>query len=397
MRKIVLLFCAMIMSVNVQADWKKSVTDEWDNVKNKGEELYTNLTKDELSVLPAAQQKAIRSWDNVEDRFNDIIEVKEDKSLAPESAFLKKTKKEYQEDIDDILNDVYGILNDDVIEDARANIEDVDEMIAHLQEKASEHKSKSAILIGSDKKDALEKQQSFEDDIQEYKEKREKLLEDVQYRLSEFGTDLSFEQVEALFVRVNSDDILGMTVIFPVIGEISKSYAKITAASGEDLNNAKKYYSMYVVLLELQLHIQERYIDDLKHTYIPRIDELQKKQQRLIKTTEKEKRQASDKHRSMYVLNLKSQNTTLDAIQLYKTSMQRDLHSMSKAHALLFGDYKLAVNTLNTVTMSSQVSNLINDSNQLFNEIMTMQAPELVPFKNIQMQKEFSALTEKIK
>jgi hypothetical protein len=70
---------------------------------------------------------------------------------------------------------------------------------------------------------------------------------------------------------------------------------------------------------------------------------------------------------------------------------------MSQAHSLLVEDYKLAVNTLNTVTMSSQVSNLINDSSQLFDKIMAMQAPELVPFNNIQMQKEFSALTDKIK
>jgi len=402
MKKVLALLFLMVVSVTALADWKESISTGWQSVKNTSTDLYTDLTGDEtskndLSAVPAARQKAIKSWDKVEDRFADIIEVKEEKSLAPESAFFKKDKAAYQEDIDQLLNDLYGILNDKVILDANNNIAEIDSTILALQEKASEQKSKSIVLIGTDKQDALQKLQQYEDEIKEYQQNREHMIETVQSRLGEFGTELSFKQVEALLVRVNADDILAMTAIFPVVSEIANSFAKITANSDEDLNHAKKYYSMYVVLLELQLYIQERYISDLKYKYIPRIDELQNKQNDLIKTTQKEQRKASTKHKESYSLNLKSQLTTRQAIKLYKVSMQGDLNNMSNAHNLLVEDYTLAVNTLNTVTMSSQVSNLINESNQLFDKIMAMQAPELVPFNNIQMQKEFSALTEKIK
>ncbi|MGB5446475.1 MAG: hypothetical protein WBM99_13335 [Psychromonas sp.] len=149
--------------------------------------------------------------------------------------------------------------------------------------------------------------------------------------------------------------------------------------------------------MELQLHIQERYLEGLRSLYIPRINDLRQKQQSLITTTEKEQRNAQEKHRDMYALNLKSQRTTLKAIELYKVNLRSDLNNMSTAHALLFEDYKVAVNTLNTVTMSSQVLNSINASNQLFDKIMALQAPELVPFNNVQMHKEFSILTEKIR
>lgn len=389
--------------MSAQADWKESLSTGWNSVKNSSSELYTDLTGEgdvitqELLTLSAARQKSISSWDKMEDRFSDIIEVKGEKNLAPESAFFKKDKAGYQEDIDALLGDVYSILNDDIVQDASNSIAQIDSTILELQEKASQQKSKSVILIGEDKQDAVQKQQDYEDDITAYQQNREKMIEVVQDRLDKFGTELSFEQVEALLVRVNANDILAMTTIFPVISEIASSFAKITATSGEDLNNAKKYYSMYVVLLELQLYIQERYITDLKYKYIPRIDELQNKQNSLIKTTKNEIRKAPSKHKKSYSLNLKSQNTTLQAIKLYKVSMQQDLSNMSKAHSLLVEDYTLAVNTLNTVTMSSQVSNLITDSSELFDKIMALQAPELVPFNNLQMQKEFSALTQKIK
>ena len=402
MKKVIPFICLMVASVTVQADWKESLSTGWSSVKNTTSEVYSDLMGDEdteqgFLALPAARQKSIVSWDKMEDRFSDIIDVKEEKDLAPESAFFKKDKAGYQEDIDVLLGDVYGILNDQIVQDASNNIAQIDLTITGLQKKASQQKSKSVILIGEEKQDALQKQQEYEDDIKEYQHNREKMIETVQARLDEFGTELSFAQVEALLVRVNADDILAMTTIFPVIGEIATSFAKITATSGEDLNNAKKYYSMYVVLLELQLYIQERYIADLKYKYLPRIDELQNKQHSLINTTKKEQRKASLKHKKSYSLNLQSQNTTLQAIKLYKVSMQRDLSNMSTAYGLLVEDYTLAVNTLNTVTMSSQVSSLINDSSQLFDKIMSLQAPELVPFNNLQMQKEFSALTNKIK
>ena len=403
MKRIIPLICLTVISMSAQADWKESLSTGWNSVKNSSSELYTDLTGEgdvvtqELLTLSAARQKSISSWDKMEDRFSDIIEVKGEKNLAPESAFFKKDKAGYQEDIDALLGDVYSILNDDIVQDASNSIAQIDSTILELQEKASQQKSKSVILIGEDKQDAVQKQQDYEDDITAYQQNREKMIEVVQDRLDKFGTELSFEQVEALLVRVNANDILAMTTIFPVISEIASSFAKITATSGEDLNNAKKYYSMYVVLLELQLYIQERYITDLKYKYIPRIDELQNKQNSLIKTTKNEIRKAPSKHKKSYSLNLKSQNTTLQAIKLYKVSMQQDLSNMSKAHSLLVEDYTLAVNTLNTVTMSSQVSNLITDSSELFDKIMALQAPELVPFNNLQMQKEFSALTQKIK
>lgn len=402
MKKVLALICLMAASVMAQADWKESISIGWESVKNTSTDIYTDLTGDEafkndLSALPAARQKAIESWDEIEDKFADIIDVKEEKSLAPDSAFFKKNKASYQADIDELLNDVYGILNDDIVLGASHNINQIDSTILALQEKASEQKSKSIILIGTEKKEALQKRQQYEHEIQEYQKNRDSMIKTVQSRLGEFGSELSFEQVETLLVRVNADDILAMTAIFPVVSEIAVSFAKITANSGEDLNHAKKYYSMYVVLLELQLYIQERYIADLTYKYIPRIEQLQNKQNGLIKTTKKEQGKASSKHKKLYSLNLKNQSTTLQAIKLYKVSMQGDLSNMFNAHRLLVADYRLAVNTLNTVTMSSQVSNLISDSSQLFDKIMAMQAPELVPFNNIQMQKEFSALTEKIK
>jgi len=392
----------MAASLIAQADWKESVVNGWDSVKKTSTGLYADLMGDnehnnDFLNLPAPKQKAIRSWDKVENRFSDIIDVKEDKASAPESAFFKKNKAAYQEEINQLLHDVYNILNDDIVLGANNNIAEIDASILALQEKISEQKSKSIILIGADKKDALEKLQQYENEVQDYQHNRDKMIATVQSRLDEFGTELSLQQVEALLVRVNADDILAMTTIFPVVAEMASSFAKITKKSGEDLNHAKKYYSMYVVLLELQLYIQERYIADLKYKYLPRIDGLQNKQNNLIKSTKKELSNASSTHKKMYDLNLKSQHTTLQAIKLYKRSMQGDVNNMSQAHSLLVEDYKLAVNTLNTVTMSSQVSNLINDSSQLFNKIMALQAPELVPFNNIQMQKEFSALTDKIK
>jgi len=45
------------------------------------------------------------------------------------------------------------------------------------------------------------------------------------------------------------------------------------------------------------------------------------------------------------------------------------------------------------VTVAADLASLMAENSNLFNEVMSIQVPELIPFENLQMQKEFEALT----
>ncbi|MBF0187131.1 MAG: hypothetical protein HQL50_04315, partial [Magnetococcales bacterium] len=50
-------------------------------------------------------------------------------------------------------------------------------------------------------------------------------------------------------------------------------------------------------------------------------------------------------------------------------------------------------NTLKTVAVSAQLLDILKSSQESFNALMNLQAPDLVPFRNLEMQKKFEELS----
>ncbi|MBB1466603.1 hypothetical protein H5300_25760 [Vibrio sp. SG41-7] len=219
----------------------------------------------------------------------------------------------------------------------------------------------------------------------------------VQERLNDFGTFVTEEQVEALLTKVNVNEILSMTTVFPVISEFANYLGQVSQDTGEDLTAAKKYYGMYVLLLELQLFIQDQYINKLEYTFIPRITELGNQNNKLIKETKALSRKTNSKNLSIYKKNLESQQYSAKVINSYKKQLQSDLKKVKSAKARLKKDYDAAVNTYKTVDIAFNVSGLIKENEKLFDEVMNLQAPELIPFENEKMKDEFSKISAQIR
>ena len=58
--------------------------------------------------------------------------------------------------------------------------------------------------------------------------------------------------------------------------------------------------------------------------------------------------------------------------------------------------HKLAINTLSTVVITAELSSLIKESENLFNELINLQTPEFEGFENTLMKDEFVRMTRKI-
>jgi hypothetical protein len=64
---------------------------------------------------------------------------------------------------------------------------------------------------------------------------------------------------------------------------------------------------------------------------------------------------------------------------------------------LVTKQHELAENTLSTVRVSADLSSLIQQGEQMYAQVMDLQTPALVPFENLQMQREFEALTSRLR
>jgi hypothetical protein len=403
MKKLLLstaILCALGAG-NAQADWKDTLNSGLDKAKSIISDTGSSSdTQVEPEYIPRVTEVIVSdNWNGVEKRFGKVISLKEKQDGAPaKSGLIKKGKSDYQEEIDELLEQVFELISDEDLSDYQEQLLANDEAMKEEISELSELKKKYKLTFDKgDKADITEDIVDKESDIAYVAEQRSLIIVAVQERLNDFGTFVTEEQVEALLTKVNVNEILSMTTVFPVISEFANYLGQVSQDTGEDLTAAKKYYGMYVLLLELQLFIQDQYINKLEYTFIPRITELGNQNNKLIKETKALSRKTNSKNLSIYKKNLESQQYSAKVINSYKKQLQSDLKKVKSAKARLKKDYDAAVNTYKTVDIAFNVSGLIKENEKLFDEVMNLQAPELIPFENEKMKDEFSKISAQIR
>lgn len=391
--KIKLAVIMILVAQNANSGFMDTLKQGWDKTGDVVSELTTSSITEKI---PLSKQQAREVWDEMSDHFSDIEALKIDEINAPESSFFYKTKVDISAKILDIVGQVASLLKDTKITEDRLDMDKLDISISEAIKTQSEYTMKANLSGGDDKLDLLDDIEQQQILISELENTKLELVEKIRDRLGEYGLVLSSSQVKVLLTRVDADDIIAMATTFSIISELTQQLSESMAVSGEDINVAKKYYGFHVMLLELQRHIQKTYIGKLEKNYIVKLNDIKSDNENLIRKTKGLIKSSNSSIKKIYKGNLKSQRYTNKVIGVYKKILVTDLTKLKKGLSKINKNYKVALNTLDTVSISSDLASLMSDNKNLFKEIMSLQIPELIPFENLQMQKEFEALSIKI-
>ncbi|RLA73311.1 MAG: hypothetical protein DRG78_22745, partial [Epsilonproteobacteria bacterium] len=214
----------------------------------------------------------------------------------------------------------------------------------------------------------------------------------------EIGVNLNSQQIDLLLTRVDGDDIIEISLMMETLKHISNQILKLMQESNEELSQAKKYYGMHQVLLELVVYIQQKYIEKCNSNYIPKIDKIivdsaqMEESTKILKDDEE-----NTQRRAIYSSNLDAQILTNRAAKLYRNDIILSRNKMIEAQNISKSNLKLSRNSYETVMLSADLFNLISQSQSMFEEVSKIQVPNLVPFNNIQLEQKYKELTEKIK
>ena len=406
MLKLFIVFLFLTLSQSTFADWLDIVKDGLESTIEVSQDTWdiAKKTFDDESVseelIPIVQEnieisrsRALAVWDDLVDVFDEIIILKSKKNDASSISLFGKSKKDYDERIELIFQSIASLINDPELENNRKTLQILKNKILKSQEKSSNLYAKSVLASGKERKELENLADDYKKDSQEYKDSKVDLIRGVRSRLALYGLDLNKDQVEVLLSRVDAGDIIGMTTSFSVIAELTEQFSDATIASGENLQIAKKYYGMHVILLELQMHIQKNYINRLRNVYLVRANDIRSENKLLIDETFKLIDDAEGTYLKIYKNNLESQKYTLKVLGLYEEILRKDLLKIETGLKKVNDNYLVSLNTFQTVTVAADLASLMAENSNLFNEVMSIQVPELIPFENLQMQKEFEALT----
>ena len=391
----------------LHADWTadifKKSTELYDETREKTIQIY----KDTLETKPLSheelrKERLEKAWDNVVDELQEGIHYIDELKTAPDSSWIGRDKEEIQEDIDRLFDKIIeGLVGGDLtvyksqMQKFRKEINENKAKILTCREKKIGAPDSSKLYTTKEEYD--EKIRDIKNENKILENEMRIIKESLRQSFADIGVALSIEQIDVLLARVDGDDIIQISLVMDTLKNITQQILYLMRKSNEELRQAKKYYGMHQVLLELVVYIQQKYIDKTNSIYLPKINRVIIEAQEMISQTKRLKANEEDERRiSVYAHNIEAQEWTLKVAKRYREDLIRSRDKMIEAQKVAMANLKVSKNTYETVSLAADLYVLISESQEMFLEVSKIQVPDIVPFENIQIQQKYRELTSKI-
>lgn len=398
------LYLLTILFTSVFADWKSEVLDKSSQLYNDTKNKTILMYKENVQAKPLSKKERMdKVWDNVYNDLEEGAKYIDQYNNAPDSTWIGTDKKDVQEDINKLFEMIVnGLIADDLLI-YKTKMEKLKKEIFQNKRDILKYREKR---VGAPESSALYTTKSDYDSKIIDKKQENTILENeiriikdnLKKNFTEIGVNLTSEQIDVLLTRVDGDDIIKISLVMETLKHITNQILELMKQSKEELAQAKKYYGMHQVLLELVVYIQQKYIDKCNRVYIPKIDKMINDSAEIMLNTKKLKAQEEDaRRRTIYNNNLDAQMLTNKAAKRYRNDIIVSRNNMIEAQKISKANLKLSKNTYETVMLSADLFDLITESQNMFEEVSKIQVPNIVPFENLQMQQKYKELTESLK
>lgn len=390
MEKLLKLFLCFVILLAVGGPFVSQVAAQSEEVQ-----------QEEQRDIEAFFEQAHTALDNALELFDDAQQRPAEQDLAFYD-FLSRTKESQERKVEGYLDVAGEALGISSISDRRNRIFELRSKIATTRTNLSAFKRKRVSAPDSSfnpltvtKSGYDKKIQAAEEEITAAEEaivaEKELFVRD----LNRIGMKLDPESVDNLLESITGDEFVRVTIIFDNAKQFAAELERLTNETGEDLETAKKYYGVYLMLLKSVSRLQEKFVENVDNEYYPKLDEFAKKARQNINEAKRAIELGGD--RTVLQNNIENNQLTYDAAMFYKEGLTHQKHQMMMANLETKKNILTAANTYKTVALSRDVAALMANSRRAFDSISGLSVPDLRPFKNQKMKKAFSDMTRELR
>lgn len=341
-------------------------------------------------------------WQRIIPEVEKIRTLKDRHDSLPRFALFRTDRSENQDKINELLDEAVDILGVSPASEMRETIGKLEsanrkdeELISRLRERRIAAPEEA--FVTDTVTDLQAKIKKVEDNISERDVTIRDLKDSFGDELRSVGLDVTQQQLDFLLSTVVGDNVIEISIAFHNVKMITDQLEKLTSESLESIQLARRYYGMYTVLLDTLLYAYDEALYEIDEGYLPEIEMLRTRTKSLIRKTEKLVSSATDMHRPALRSNLDSQKFTLKAVDLYRGYLEEQRRGLREARKRLERDAELGMNTYETVQLSGDLLSVMSTSDELFNFLFELQVPDLRPFENLELRREFEKLTTKLR
>lgn len=334
----------------------------------------------------------------------------------PESQWFGRDKTSANADIDNYLDDLIARLALPALVDLRQNYFKVEKKIGEERKTLRELREKRLFSV-SEESSALMKYTptdtlktwaaSTRGDFDQLIVAHEKNLVELEISLLELraamseelekaGVKLDPEQLDFLYTTVTGEDTIRAIMLFNSATTVSNQLQHLMETNSQDFDAVKRYYGMATILHRMVVKIQEDFIYKLESIYMVQLESYKLEATKSLGEAKRLKAKADKEQRIILEKNIEANQLTLEAIDRYVRYLKDQAKSAKAILKKAQAREEIAMNTYSTVKVSLDVLSLMQDSQRDFQAFSTMQVPEIVPFDNPEIRKEFLNITQKL-
>ncbi len=381
--------------------WKRSTQSAdswWQRSREATAEAWEGAQR---SLNPAEPPASAAIWKELVPKLEETLQLEEARPQLPDRAWLGRDKRDADTDINALLDASVAILSDSPVQDYRAQIEALRERIAEARSDIDRFRRErvaapSEALLATTVSGYEERIAKREADIRGYQAALDRVKAEFVDELRAMGLELSNDQVDLLLATVVGDNIIDLGIVFDNVKAITQQLELLVEESGEDLESARRYYGMYVILLRALARMHKDVAAAIEMRYIPEINAIAARAAELGKETLALMRKQPQRA-GLLQNNLAAQQLTIEAAGVYRDYLAEQRKQVEQAQSALDADIETAWNTYQTVRVSGELVDLVQSSQSLLDGLLEREVPPLRPFQNLEMQRELEKLTRELR
>ena len=348
----------------------------------------------------------VEKWGSLTETLSDALSLRDKQETLPASSWFGADRTSNARKIDELLDRALEILAQGRAGDLRRQALELRAEIPKLRLEADGLRNQRISAPESSRLPWVRTRAKIDERLSELDGEiadRERALSAVNAQLAEalrgLGLQLDDRQIDILLSSVTGDDLLQNAVVFSNVRAMVEKLAELSREDRDNLEINRRYSGLYLVLNDLLIHTQEELVRRIDGEYKPRLGEIGREAEALRKEALAKASQAgySDSQKKSFALNAESNAMTLRVAELYTRLLDSQRKGILDNLADLRRNRDLAENTYRTVRSSGDLRNLIRSGLELFDSIHALSMPEILPFENEAIRREFEEINKRLR
>ena len=365
----------------------------------KVREAVETASENTQEILEGFRDSIRSNWRKISGKCAELIGLHDDMSDLPEKAWFHKDRRDQKERIQKQLAQIRSLLLSTDARKILASVESFDAKIADVDANIREAKEKRFLHPGQEEK--------FDAKVAKYDAKRHALEErraeaarSVLAELNAIGLRLSGGAAEKCIFTVNVGDLINAAVVAKHVVFVVEALGEQMKAQGGDVVAARRYYGVYVAMLEVQKSCFDEYLEKSRNgPWRWRLAAIRKE---ATEQREAALRSAGDaafdlSQRAVFRKNAKVFEMTQRAVDAYVKILDRHEAVVARKAEDAARMLTVARSSLASVTLAGDFLSLVQTAEDTFDALLQLELPPLELFSDDVLQAEFSSLTDRLK